>query len=218
MSATRLTETQWLILSAASQRNDHCAMLPPRLRGGAAQKVVKKLLDLGLVEAVRARGDLPVWRREDDGCAMALRLTSRGLERIQGDRGELGPKEQDRVLEPGVGAKTEEKAFFSHRGRARRNGRSSVEAAAGRPASGARAGSKQARVISMLQRPEGATLQAIMAVTGWQPHSVRGFFSRVVRRKLGLELASDKAGDQRLYRIVTIGDRQAPKQSARRAR
>jgi len=179
---------------------------------------VKKLLDLGLVEAVRARGDLPVWRREDDGCAMALRLTSRGLERIQGDRGELGPKEQDRVLEPGVGAKTEEKAFFSHRGRARRNGRSSVEAAAGRPASGARAGSKQARIISMLQRPEGATVQAIMAVTGWQPHSVRGFFSGVVRRKLRLELASDKTGDQRLYWIVTSAGRQAPKQSARRAR
>src|SRR6266498_3835252 len=117
-------------------------MLPPRLRGGAAQKVVKKLLDLGLVEAVRARGDLPVWRGEDEGCPLALRLTSRGLERIQGDRGELG-KEQDHVLEPQVGAKTEEKAFFSHRGRARRNGRSSVEAAAGRPASGARAGSKQ---------------------------------------------------------------------------
>jgi len=57
-----------------------------------------------------------------------------------------------------------------------------------------------------------------MAVTGWQPHSVRGFFSGVVRRKLGLELASDKAGDQRLYRIVTIGGRQAPKQSARRSR
>jgi len=75
-----------MILSAASQRDDHCAMLPPRLRGGAAQKVVKKLLDLGLVEAVRARGDLPVWRREDDGCAMALRLTSRGLERLDLDR------------------------------------------------------------------------------------------------------------------------------------
>jgi uncharacterized protein DUF3489 len=214
MSATRLTETQWRVLSAASQRDDHCAMLPPRLRGGAAQKVVKKLLALGLVEAVRVRGDLPVWRRED-GCAMALRLTSRGLERIQALRGEFGPKEQDRVPEQQGGAKTEEKVS-SHRGRAR--GQPRVEAAAGRPASRARAGSKQARVISMLQRSEGATVQAIMAVTGWQPHSVRGFFSGVVRGKLGLALASDKAGDQRLYRIVTIGGRQAPKQSVRRAR
>ena len=120
MSAT-LTETQWRVLSAASQRDDHCAMLPPRLRGGAAQKVVKKLIDLGLVEAVRARGDLPVWRGEDEGCPLALRLTSRGLERIQAERGELGPNQQDSVLEQEVGAKTEERA---------------------------RAGSKQARVTS----------------------------------------------------------------------
>ena len=130
MSATRLTETQWMVLSAASQRDDHCAMLPPRLSGGAAQKVVQKLIDLGLVEAVRARGDLPVWRREDDRCLMALRITSRGLERIQAERGELGPNQQGSVLEQEVGAKTEENAFFSHRGRARRNGRSRVEAAA----------------------------------------------------------------------------------------
>ncbi len=208
MSATRLTETQWIVLTAASQRDDHCAMRPPRLRGGAAQKVVKKLIDLGLVEAVRARADLPVWRGE--GCPMALRLTSRGLERIQAERGELGPNQQG--LEQEVGAKTES------RGRFRQNGRSTVEAAAGRPASGARAGSKQARVISMLQRPEGATLPAVMAMTGWQPDSVRGFFSAVVRSKLGLELASEKAGDQRLYRIVPIDGRQAPKQPARRAR
>jgi hypothetical protein len=192
-------------------------MLPPRLRSGAAQKVIKKLIDLGLVEAVRARGDLPVWRDEDEGCPLALRLTSRGLERIQAERGEVGPNQQGSVLEQAVGAKTEEKAFFSHRG-ARRNGRSSVEAAAGHPASGAGAGSKQARVIAMLRRPEGATLQAIMAVTGWQPHSVRGFFSAVVRSKLGLELASNKAGAQRLYRIVTIGGRQARNKSARRSR
>jgi hypothetical protein len=216
MSAT-LTETQWRVLSAASQRDDHCAMRPPRLRGGAAQKVAQKLIDLGLVEAVRARGDVPVWRGEDEGCPMALCLTSRGLERIQAEHSELGPDQQDSVLEQAVGAKAEEKAFFSHRGRARRNGRSSVQAAAGPPASGARAGSKQAWVIAMLQRPEGAALPAIMAVTGWQPHSVRGFFSGVVRRKLRLALASDKAGDQRLYRIVPSA-RQAPKQAARRAR
>src|SRR2546422_5817164 len=109
MSATSLTETQWMVLSAASQRDDHCAMLPPSLRGGAAQKVVKKLIDLGLIEAVRARGDLPVWRGEDEGCPMALRLTSRGLGRIQAERGELGPNQQGSVLEQEVGAKREEK-------------------------------------------------------------------------------------------------------------
>ena len=55
MSATKLTETRWA---------DRCVMLPPRLNGAAAQRVVKKLVDLGLIEEVRARGDLPVWRRE----------------------------------------------------------------------------------------------------------------------------------------------------------
>jgi hypothetical protein len=55
MSATRLTETQWMVLSAASQRDDHCAMLPPSLRGGAAQKVVKKLIDLGRTLVLRPR-------------------------------------------------------------------------------------------------------------------------------------------------------------------
>jgi hypothetical protein len=59
MSATKLTETQQIVLCAAARRGDRCVMLPARLKGAAAQRVVKKL-DLGLIE-VRARGDLPVW-------------------------------------------------------------------------------------------------------------------------------------------------------------
>src|SRR6476661_3556179 len=73
------------------------------------------------------------------------------------------------------------------------------------------AGTKQARVIAMLQSPTGATIAAMMKETGWQQHSARGFLAGVVRKKLKLNLVSDKTDGTRTYRIQAASNAKAGK-------
>ena len=69
--------------------------------------------------------------------------------------------------------------------------------------------------MAMLRRKEGATVAAVMKATGWQKHSVHGFFAGVVRKKLGLNLVSEKTDGTRVYRIVEGKTRQGqPRRSA----
>jgi len=64
--------------------------------------------------------------------------------------------------------------------------------------------SKQAQVIAMLKRPDGATVAQICEATGWQQHTVRGTFAGAFKKKLGLDINSTKeAGGERVYRIAS---------------
>jgi hypothetical protein len=78
-----------------------------------------------------------------------------------------------------------------------------AEAPAPRAGGEPRAGSKQAQMITMLRRPEGATIAQIADATGWQPHTVRGAIAGALKRKLGLNVTSEKpeGGGDRVYRV-----------------
>ncbi len=73
---------------------------------------------------------------------------------------------------------------------------------AAQKADGARDGSKAAKILDLLKRPDGVTLKELMKATGWMAHSVRGFLSGTVSKKLGLAVASTKGEDgERTYSV-----------------
>jgi hypothetical protein len=176
---TKLSDTQLIVLSAAAKRSTLLAQpLPPRLKGSAAHKVIKPLIARGLLEEVDAnlrRGDA-VWRETGDGHGVTLVITPAGLEAIGVDS-EAAPAKP-------------------------RPAKSSIPKSAEPRNSKPRGNTKQAEMIALLQRAKGATLDELVAATGWQAHTVRGAMSGALKKKLGLTIASEKVDNRgRVYRI-----------------
>jgi hypothetical protein len=196
----KLSETQTAILSAASQRDDGAVLPLPetlKIKGGAVAKVLRSLKAKGLIDHLGVpRGDDPP----------PLRITRAGLEAIGVEPEDTGndtaPAEADTGATPaeaGVqavgtpapatgadGAATPAKKGKPAKGKAR----ATKAAPAEKPTP--RAGTKQAQMIEMLKRPEGATVEQIAAATGWQRHTVRGAISGALKKKLGLTVEATR--------------------------
>jgi hypothetical protein len=181
---TKLTDTQLVILNSAAKRQDYGVILPERLKGQAARNTVVRLISRGLVEEVKATGELPVWRHDDQG-RYGLRITSAGLVAIGTEPEVKGTNERP---SDGDEPTPEHKA---RRGPAGDRHRSTAP----------RSGSKQALIIGLLSREEGATLADITAATSWLPHTARAALTGL--RHKGYALTSSKEpGCDRTYRIT----------------
>ena len=174
---TKLSDTQSVILSAASQRTDRFALpLPKSLKGGAAHKVVNALIDKGLLKEVKANRKLndPVWRETDEGRLVTLVITNAGL--------------------AAIGIEPEE---------AKKPATSDTEEPDTRKERKSREGTKQQQMIDLMRRPKGATLVEIVEATGWQKHTIRGAMAGALKKKLGLNISSEKDETRgRVYRIA----------------
>ena len=182
---TTPSDTQSLILSRAASRPSNLALpLPEGLVGAAAKMVVGKMIACGWLEEVEAnlrRGE-PIWRETGDGHGTTLIATEAGLEAIG--------------IEPVVAS-----AVASARNVKLKPEPAPDDADTAKPVA-IRAGTKQAQIIAMLQRPDGATVADMVEVTGWLAHTVRGAISGALKKKLGLPITAEKVeGRGTVYRL-----------------
>ena len=189
----KLTDTQTIILSAAAGRDDGSIHpLPKTLKGGAVTKVTGALLRKGLIAEAPGSEDWP--GRRDPYFA----ITAEGALAINVEPAECphladtGAQAADGGQETAPAADTPAKAKKAATGRDTAKGPRK-----------ARTGTKQALVVEMLRRSEGATVDQIMEATGWQRHSVRGAIAGALKKKLGLAVTSEKVEDRgRVYRVA----------------
>ena len=202
---TKLSDTQLIVLSSAAKHDDGLATRPAKLNAAAAMKVASSLIDKGLAREIRAKSDAPVWHENEDG-RFALKITKAGREAIGVDH-EEPQDDASASTAPAAGkakksgsksaGKTDARRLPPHAGKARRG---SWPARPRPHPVDFRAGSKQAKVVELIKRAKGATLDELVEVTDWLPHTTRAALTGLRKRGLSVERVKDDARGS-VYRI-----------------
>ena len=190
MTQIQLSDTQAVILSAACARDDRIVFpVTTTLKGGAINAVLGSLLKKGLVEEIPAMSEATVWRHGDDDTPLTLRATpaacaTLGIESDVAPAGADGAPEEEPAADMAEAVETP------------------PNDAQGAPARKTREGTKQQALIAMLKRPEGASIAEISAEFGWANHTIRGAIAGALKKKLGLDVTSEKVeGRGRIYKL-----------------
>ena len=189
-----LTERQLELLTKAAQESDGCIEPHLHLKGGVKVRMIDFFAARGLIAQVGGQ-----WRLTPS--AYSVVQGQANLASITAAIPSPDTDTPDQELEAAVSAAEASWQAVQTK---------TTDRLAKLEASQTREGSKQARVIEMLKRPEGATIAQICEATSWQSHTTRGFFAGTIKKKLGLTIVSEKitgpagapGAGQRLYRIT----------------
>jgi hypothetical protein len=203
---TKLSDTQLIVLSSAAKHDEGLATRPANLNAAAAMKVASSLIGKGLAREIRAKADAPVWHENDDG-RFALKITRAGREAI-------GVEDEEAEEAASAAAASAPAADTRKRG-AKRTTQTDVKKTPAARAKGAhakaagagesspaefRAGSKQGKIVDLMKRAKGATLDELIEATDWLPHTTRAALTGLRKRGFVLDRVTDE-GRGSVYRI-----------------
>jgi hypothetical protein len=212
---TYLSDTARVVLATAAQRDDLSVLPFPesvKAKGGAEQKVLAGLKKRGFVRVIETAG------RPQRIVITSEGMAAIGVEPDDNETGNAGADTGATAADASPAAETPAPAAEGDGEPAAAKRKAKANAA--KPAKAApaekptpRAGTKQARMIEMLKRPEGATVAQIAEATGWQKHTIRGAISGALKKKLGLNVEATRTrevgpektgakGSSTVYRIV----------------
>jgi hypothetical protein len=202
---TKLTDTQLIVLSSAAKHDEGLATRPANLNAAAAMKVSSSLIAKGLAREIRAKTDAPVWHENDEG-RFALKITKVGRDAI----GVEDEEAEDTAPESRAPAR-----LRSEKSGSKPAGKKDAQKASATPRKGRkdkpanddesspadfRAGSKQAKIVELMKRAKGATLDELVEATDWLPHTTRAALTGLRKRGLTVERAKDESRGS-VYRV-----------------